>query len=76
VFVKRRVSNVAENAPVHLHVVSLVFLFSRFYFRNWHGLNEKEPTVSRYALRSGTSQGISPLFEIKSLEYLFFQVCV
>uniref|UniRef100_A0A8C3AF84 Tyrosine-protein kinase n=1 Tax=Cyclopterus lumpus TaxID=8103 RepID=A0A8C3AF84_CYCLU len=46
----------------------------RFYFRNWHGLNEKEPTVSRYALRSGTSQGVSPLFEIKSLEYLFFQV--
>ncbi|TNN70030.1 Non-receptor tyrosine-protein kinase TYK2 [Liparis tanakae] len=45
----------------------------RFYFRNWHGLNEKEPTVSRYALRSGTSQGVSPLFEIKSLEYLFFQ---
>uniref|UniRef100_G3PKV8 Tyrosine-protein kinase n=1 Tax=Gasterosteus aculeatus aculeatus TaxID=481459 RepID=G3PKV8_GASAC len=43
----------------------------RFYFRNWHGLNEKEPTVSRYAHRSG--QGGSPLFEITSLEYLFFQ---
>ncbi|KAL6102631.1 tyk2 [Pungitius sinensis] len=43
----------------------------RFYFRNWHGLNEKEPIVSRYALRSG--QGGSPLFEITSLEYLFFQ---
>ncbi|XP_068584160.1 non-receptor tyrosine-protein kinase TYK2 [Cebidichthys violaceus] len=45
----------------------------RFYFRNWHGLNDKEPSVSRYALRSGTSPGGSLLFEITSLEYLFFQ---
>ncbi|XP_054462902.1 non-receptor tyrosine-protein kinase TYK2 isoform X2 [Anoplopoma fimbria] len=45
----------------------------RFYFRNWHGLNEKEPTVSRYALRSGSSQVGSPLLEISSLEYLFYQ---
>ncbi|XP_074513494.1 non-receptor tyrosine-protein kinase TYK2 [Sebastes fasciatus] len=45
----------------------------RFYFRNWHGLNEKEPTVSRHALRSGSSPGGSPLLEITSLEYLFSQ---
>ncbi|XP_070836623.1 non-receptor tyrosine-protein kinase TYK2 [Chaetodon trifascialis] len=45
----------------------------RYYFRNWHGLNEKEPTVSRYAVRSGTDQGGSPLLEITSLEYLFSQ---
>ncbi|XP_059204036.1 non-receptor tyrosine-protein kinase TYK2 [Centropristis striata] len=44
----------------------------RFYFRNWHGLN-KEPKVSRYALRSGTNPEGSPLLEITSLEYLFHQ---
>ncbi|XP_028267366.1 non-receptor tyrosine-protein kinase TYK2 [Parambassis ranga] len=44
----------------------------RFYFRNWHGLNEKEPAVSRYSVRSGTHVG-SPLLEITSLEYLFCQ---
>ncbi|XP_042360188.1 non-receptor tyrosine-protein kinase TYK2 [Plectropomus leopardus] len=56
-----------ENAGLVLHYCM------RFYFRNWHGLNEKEPTVYRYALRSGTNQGGSPLLEITSLEYLFFQ---
>ncbi|XP_041673098.1 non-receptor tyrosine-protein kinase TYK2 [Cheilinus undulatus] len=45
----------------------------RFYFRNWHGLNEKEPNVSRYALKSGMDQGGTPLLEITSLEYLFSQ---
>ncbi|XP_062294756.1 non-receptor tyrosine-protein kinase TYK2 isoform X1 [Scomber scombrus] len=45
----------------------------RFYFRNWHGLHEKEPTVSRCAFRSVTDQGGSPLLEITSLEYLFSQ---
>ncbi|XP_040917883.1 non-receptor tyrosine-protein kinase TYK2 isoform X2 [Toxotes jaculatrix] len=45
----------------------------RFYFRNWHGLNEKEPTVSRYRVRSGTEQGGSPLLELTSLDYLFSQ---
>uniref|UniRef100_A0A667XWN7 Tyrosine-protein kinase n=1 Tax=Myripristis murdjan TaxID=586833 RepID=A0A667XWN7_9TELE len=45
----------------------------RFYFRNWHGLNDKEPTVSRYGLRSGTEPGGSPLLEMTSLEYLFSQ---
>lgn len=52
------------------------FLILRFYFRNWHGLNDKEPTVSRYALKSGTQQGGFPLLEMASLEYLFAQVCV
>uniref|UniRef100_A0A4W5QR99 non-specific protein-tyrosine kinase n=1 Tax=Hucho hucho TaxID=62062 RepID=A0A4W5QR99_9TELE len=46
----------------------------RFYFRNWHGLSEKEPSVVRYAPRSGTEHGGSPLLEMTSLEYLFCQV--
>ncbi|XP_072299220.1 non-receptor tyrosine-protein kinase TYK2 [Eucyclogobius newberryi] len=45
----------------------------RFYFHNWHGLNENEPKVSRYTPKSGTGQGCSPLFEMSSLEYLFAQ---
>ncbi|KAM3598092.1 uncharacterized protein V6R79_013377 [Siganus canaliculatus] len=45
----------------------------RFYFRNWHGNSDKEPNISRYALKSGTSQGGSSLLEITSLEYLFAQ---
>uniref|UniRef100_A0A673Y7L2 Tyrosine-protein kinase n=1 Tax=Salmo trutta TaxID=8032 RepID=A0A673Y7L2_SALTR len=45
----------------------------RFYFRNWHGLSEKEPSVVRYAPRSGTEHGGSPLLEMTSLEYLFCQ---
>ncbi|XP_030645484.1 non-receptor tyrosine-protein kinase TYK2 [Chanos chanos] len=45
----------------------------RFYFRNWHGLNNKEPAVFRYALRTGTEQGSCPLLELTSLEYLFAQ---
>ncbi|CAL8235645.1 unnamed protein product [Boreogadus saida] len=45
----------------------------RFYFRNWHGLNDKETTVSRYAPRSGSEQGPSPLLEQTALEYLFSQ---
>ncbi|XP_062306115.1 non-receptor tyrosine-protein kinase TYK2 [Osmerus eperlanus] len=44
----------------------------RFYFRNWHGLNEQEPTVQRYAPRSG-EQGRTSLLEMTSLEYLFAQ---
>ncbi|XP_008281324.1 non-receptor tyrosine-protein kinase TYK2 isoform X2 [Stegastes partitus] len=53
---------------------NLVLLYClRFYFRNWHGLSEKEPIVSRYAHRSGSNQGGSPLLEITSLEYLFSQ---
>ncbi|XP_067472134.1 non-receptor tyrosine-protein kinase TYK2 [Thunnus thynnus] len=56
-----------ENSCLILHYCM------RFYFRNWHGLDEREPTVSRCALRSGTDQGGSPLLEITSLEYLFSQ---
>uniref|UniRef100_A0A8C4HZ18 Tyrosine-protein kinase n=1 Tax=Dicentrarchus labrax TaxID=13489 RepID=A0A8C4HZ18_DICLA len=55
-----------ENSSLVLHYCM------RYYFRNWHGLN-KEPTVSRYALRSGTDQGAAPLLEIAALEYLFSQ---
>uniref|UniRef100_A0A672LID1 Tyrosine-protein kinase n=1 Tax=Sinocyclocheilus grahami TaxID=75366 RepID=A0A672LID1_SINGR len=48
----------------------------RFYFRNWHGLGEKEPVVTRHALRTGTGAEpvTSPLLEMTSLEYLFAQV--
>uniref|UniRef100_A0A671SCM8 Tyrosine-protein kinase n=1 Tax=Sinocyclocheilus anshuiensis TaxID=1608454 RepID=A0A671SCM8_9TELE len=47
----------------------------RFYFRNWHGLGEKEPVVTRHALRTGTGAEpvTSPLLEMTSLEYLFAQ---
>lgn len=45
----------------------------RFYFRNWHGLNMKEPKVSRYSPRSETEPRGSPLLEVSSLEYLFCQ---
>lgn len=47
----------------------------RFYFRNWHGLAEKEPTVTRHVPKSGNGvdQISSPLLEITSLEYLFAQ---
>ncbi|XP_063043272.1 non-receptor tyrosine-protein kinase TYK2 [Engraulis encrasicolus] len=46
----------------------------RFYFRNWHGLNEKESTVFRYAQRTGsTGKSGSPLLEMPSLQYLFAQ---
>ncbi|XP_077069553.1 non-receptor tyrosine-protein kinase TYK2 [Siphateles boraxobius] len=53
----------------------LVHFRMRFYFRNWHGLAEKEPVVTRHALRigSGAEQVTSPLLEMTSLEYLFAQ---
>lgn len=51
------------------------FYLERFYFRNWHGLNDKEPSVFRYAQRTSTSEKAgSPLLEMPSLEYLFAQV--
>lgn len=56
-----------ENSSLVLHYCM------RFYFRNWHGLNEKEPKVSRYAPKSGTDQASLPLLEITALEYLFAQ---
>jgi len=54
----------------------LMLLLCRFYFRNWHGLAEKEPVVTRHAFRvgSGAEQVMSPLLEMASLEYLFAQV--
>ncbi|XP_039541897.1 non-receptor tyrosine-protein kinase TYK2 isoform X2 [Pimephales promelas] len=53
----------------------LVHFRMRFYFRNWHGLAEKEPVVTRHAFRvgSGAEQVMSPLLEMASLEYLFAQ---
>lgn len=45
----------------------------RFYFRNWHGRNEKEPTVSRCSSRCETDDRGPSLLEISSLEYLFHQ---
>ncbi|XP_068194062.1 non-receptor tyrosine-protein kinase TYK2 [Antennarius striatus] len=56
-----------ENSSLVLHYCM------RYYFRNWHGLNDNEPTVTRYALRSKTDQEGSPLLEVISLEYLFSQ---
>uniref|UniRef100_UPI0037E826D1 non-receptor tyrosine-protein kinase TYK2 n=1 Tax=Semicossyphus pulcher TaxID=241346 RepID=UPI0037E826D1 len=61
------VFNPEDNTSLVLHYCM------RFYFRNWHGLTEKEPVVSRYALKCGTDKGGSPLLEITSLEYLFSQ---
>lgn len=53
------------------------FYLDRFYFRNWHGLNDKEPSVLRYAQRTSASEKSgSPLLEMPSLEYLFAQVGV
>lgn len=46
----------------------------RFYFRNWHGLNQTEPMVSRYSSQTGSEHGAAPLLEMASLEYLFAQV--
>ncbi|XP_067333658.1 non-receptor tyrosine-protein kinase TYK2 isoform X2 [Channa argus] len=56
-----------ENSNLVLHYCM------RFYFHNWHGLNEKEPTVTRYPVKAGTDQGGFPLLDITSLEYLFSQ---
>lgn len=35
-----------------------------------------EPTVSRYAVKSGADQGGLPLLDMTTLDYLFSQVCV
>ncbi|XP_061567061.1 non-receptor tyrosine-protein kinase TYK2 isoform X2 [Cololabis saira] len=45
----------------------------RFYFRNWHGLNEKGPPVCRHTLKSDTERAGAPLLEFTSLGYLFAQ---
>ncbi|KAJ8345600.1 hypothetical protein SKAU_G00297930 [Synaphobranchus kaupii] len=62
---------------------SLILHFRmRLYFRNWHGMSDKEPAVHRHALHStsrpdavsvGAGQVGTPLLEQPSLEYLFAQ---
>uniref|UniRef100_A0A8C8DM40 Tyrosine-protein kinase n=1 Tax=Oryzias sinensis TaxID=183150 RepID=A0A8C8DM40_9TELE len=55
----------------------LVQYCMRFYFPNWHGLNDKVPLVTRHSLKGGANQKGSTLLDITSLEYLFAQVvCV
>ena len=50
----------------------------RFYFRNWHGMNEAEPTVFRHAPRHNESAGEKPrgtaVLDRASFLYLFEQV--
>ena len=51
---------------------------SRYYFRNWHGMNDKEPAVYRNVPRQSDSpdeklQG-GALLDKSSFEYLFEQV--
>ncbi|KAK2510431.1 hypothetical protein Q9233_017749, partial [Columba guinea] len=49
----------------------------RFYFRNWHGLNEKEPAVCRGGARHGEAPAERPrggaVLDKSSFEYLFEQ---
>ncbi|KAK1153998.1 non-receptor tyrosine-protein kinase TYK2-like [Acipenser oxyrinchus oxyrinchus] len=52
----------------------------RFYFRNWHGMTDKEAAVYRSAFKhydssggKGKSEQGSPLLDYHSLEYLFAQ---
>uniref|UniRef100_A0A3P9LSD7 Tyrosine-protein kinase n=1 Tax=Oryzias latipes TaxID=8090 RepID=A0A3P9LSD7_ORYLA len=51
----------------------LVQYCMRFYFPNWHGLNDKVPLVTRHSLKGGANQKGSTLLDITSLEYLFAQ---
>ncbi|XP_008934835.1 PREDICTED: non-receptor tyrosine-protein kinase TYK2, partial [Merops nubicus] len=67
--------------PNHLfHITkdtNLHLLFRmRYYFRNWHGMNEKEPAVYRNAPRPSDSEEKLPggaLLDRSSFEYLFEQ---
>ncbi|RMB93817.1 hypothetical protein DUI87_29809 [Hirundo rustica rustica] len=56
--------------------VSLIFRM-RYYFRNWHGMNDKEPAVFRNVPRPGDSPEEKPLggalLDRSSFEYLFEQ---
>nr|XP_041567721.1 non-receptor tyrosine-protein kinase TYK2 isoform X1 [Taeniopygia guttata] len=56
--------------------VNLIFRM-RFYFRNWHGMNDKEPAVFRNVPRAGDSPEEKPpggaLLDRSSFEYLFEQ---
>uniref|UniRef100_A0A8U7P2X2 Tyrosine-protein kinase n=1 Tax=Corvus moneduloides TaxID=1196302 RepID=A0A8U7P2X2_CORMO len=57
--------------------VNLIFRM-RYYFRNWHGMNDKEPAVFRNVPRPGDSPEEKPpggaLLDRSSFEYLFEQV--
>uniref|UniRef100_A0A8U7P2U0 Tyrosine-protein kinase n=1 Tax=Corvus moneduloides TaxID=1196302 RepID=A0A8U7P2U0_CORMO len=56
--------------------VNLIFRM-RYYFRNWHGMNDKEPAVFRNVPRPGDSPEEKPpggaLLDRSSFEYLFEQ---
>ncbi|XP_038640660.1 non-receptor tyrosine-protein kinase TYK2 isoform X2 [Scyliorhinus canicula] len=48
----------------------------RFYFRNWHGMSEKEPRVYRWASKRNDHEKLdqgSALFDHMSLNYIFAQ---
>lgn len=58
------------------------FLFlARFYFTNWHGTNENEPSVWRHSPKKAKTsfekkpapEG-TPILDASSLEYIFAQV--
>uniref|UniRef100_UPI00398EDC69 non-receptor tyrosine-protein kinase TYK2 n=1 Tax=Pristiophorus japonicus TaxID=55135 RepID=UPI00398EDC69 len=48
----------------------------RFYFKNWHGMTEKEPRVYRWTPKKNDQEKLdqgSPLFDHMSLNYIFSQ---
>ncbi|XP_041032934.1 non-receptor tyrosine-protein kinase TYK2 [Carcharodon carcharias] len=48
----------------------------RFYFKNWHGMTEKEPRVYRWMPKKNDHEKLdqgSPLFDHMSLNYIFAQ---
>lgn len=63
----------------YLLKITLISLF-RFYFTNWHGVNESVPRVCRHALKRKNANGPktepegNPLLDTASLKYLFAQV--
>lgn len=71
----QRCASRKRGTPLSFHNTNFSPFVYRFYFQNWHGLNKNEPAVSRYCLRNRPEQGLSPLLDIMSLEYLFAQVC-
>lgn len=71
----QRCASRKRGTPLSFHNTNVSPFVYRFYFQNWHGLNKNEPAVSRYCLRNRPEQGLSPLLDIMSLEYLFAQVC-
>ncbi|KAM3839983.1 tyrosine-protein kinase JAK1 isoform 1-T4 [Vipera latastei] len=71
-------------APNHVFCVDdktslRVYYRMRFYFTNWHGTNENEPSVWRHSPKKKNSyekrtvQEGTPLLDADSLEYLFAQ---